>query len=169
MRSRSVASTKRCNGVLKLTEPRPKPMELGTVPKGISLISDSVTVFVQFVQFCTFILRNLIGICLGLGLRQCKHTRNTRQERKRHTDRGVSSIPSVVLYRGGGGTPAGGEPPAGGGTPSLPGGPQPDLMGGTRGGVPPSRDGVPQADLMGVPEVGYPPTQGTPWQGLPPK
>ena len=89
------------------------------------------------------------------------------RERKRHTDRGISSTPSVVLYWGGGG---------GGGLP-LPGVPHPcwgyltlgtppsDLAG---GGYPTS-DSPHQTWLGGVPHPcwgggGYP-TSGTPPAG----
>ena len=73
------------------------------------------------------------------------------RERMRHTDRGVSSTPSVTqggvppgrvpLARSDGGVPKGGVPP--GRVPCWPG-----LIGGG-----------------GVPEVGYPPA-GSPWPGL---
>ena len=112
---------------------------------------------------------------------QTRGTRKTTvllRERKRHTDRGVSSTPSAVLYCGGGGgyptsdTPhpdlargrgvphPGGYPiPAGGyptsGTPILtwPGGGTPSLPGVPHLGYPPS-------DLTGVSP--FRPGQGTP-------
>ena len=72
------------------------------------------------------------------------------RERKRHTDRGVSSTPSALLYRGGGTPPPGYNTSVltwlGGVTPSLPGGTPPQ--------APPPSDlaGVPpQSDLAGVP------------------
>ena len=67
------------------------------------------------------------------------HKKVLLRERKRHTDRGVSSTPSVTR----GGVP----PPPGRGTP------QPGLMG---EGVPEVRYPPPSQVWQGVPEVGYP-------------
>ena len=100
-----------------------------------------------------------------------KHTKFTLskkvllRERKRHTYRGVSSTPSVVLYRGG--IPCGGVPhPKWGGTPGyslsgpgrgtphprLDGGmPHPRLDEGTHRGW--TWLGYPPSDLAGVPPI----------------
>ena len=107
------------------------------------------------------------------------------RERKRHTDRGVSSTTKVGYppHRPGlsGGT-QGGVPPCWGspplGYPPGQGTPQPGLMGGYPRwdtpllGYPPSqvlwggylRWGTPLARSDGVHDVGYPPCQGTPGQ-----
>ena len=97
-----------------------------------------------FIEFFSFLL------CTFDTYFSNKHKKVLLRERKRHTDCGVSSTPSVTW---------GGVPP-GRGTP------QPVLMGGTQGGVStsPSR-GTPQPGLRGVCEVEYP-TRGTPQPGL---
>ena len=76
------------------------------------------------------------------------------REHKRHTDCGVSSTPSVVLYRGG--------------TPSLLGVPQPGLTGrGTWSGVPTGRGtSTPRSDWGGT-QGGIPPPLGWTWPGYP--
>ena len=88
------------------------------------------------------------------------------RERKRHTNRGVSSTPYVSqsgvppgqVWLGGGGT-RGGVPPRRGTTPA-----RSDRGGVTQGGVPPA--GYPHGQVwQGVPEVGYP-RQGYPWLDL---
>ena len=97
-------------------------------------------------------------------------------ERKRHTDRGVSSTPSVILYevryppRPGltGGNPRWGTPCLGTPWPGLMGGtPQPGLTRGTQG--------TPRSDLAGLPPIGpcwgTSPSRGTPvgpGKGIPP-
>ena len=127
--------------------------------------------------------------------KKIKNKKVLLRERKRHTDRGVSSTPSVILYEVG--YPPIRVPPQSGpmggylrwGTPLA------RSEGGTQGGVPPARSdggtqggvppwsglrGVPkvgysQPDLMGVPGVGYPqqgyppsgPTGGYPRWGTP--
>ena len=99
--------------------------------------------------------------CLQQTARTLKHKiisnkKVLLRERKRHTDRGVSST-----TRWGTPSPRQGTPPARSdwegyprwGTPCR-GTAQPGLMGGTQGGVPPS--GYPQPGPTGVPKVGYP-------------
>ena len=91
------------------------------------------------------------------------------RERKRHTDRGVSSTPSVTQ---GGVTPPPqqGYPPARsdrgvtwGGVPTMAGVPHwPGLTWGTHGGVPPSR--VPPGQVWWGTQGGVPPSRGTPSQ-----
>ena len=80
------------------------------------------------------------------------------RERKRHTDRGVSSTPSVVLYWGGGYPLAGGYPPG------LDLARVPFLPSRSRQGVPPRR-GTPQQGVPPGPGQGAP-IQG--WMGVPP-
>ena len=93
------------------------------------------------------------------------------RERKRHTDRRLSSTPCAVLSGGGGGVSWVGAP--------WLGYPHPDLDGGTPGRCPPGWGTPPCPDLaggvppMGAPWHGYPcpdlarrvPWAGTPWLG----
>ena len=98
-------------------------------------------------------------------------------ERKRHTDRGVSSTPSVVLYWGS--TPAGGYPTLGN-PPVRPGQGGPHLMYHCRtwpGGIlhlryPPVRPGpggTPPWVPPGWTWLGYPPPPSWTWLGYPPQ
>ena len=103
------------------------------------------------------------------------------RERKRHTDRGVSSTPSVVLYEVGyppvgvpppaksdRGVPEVGYPPSGYPLARSGGG---YLRWGTPcQGTPPARWGTPPSQVWwGVPKVGYPPPQlAGPGRGTPP-
>ena len=78
------------------------------------------------------------------------HKKVLLRERKSHTDRGISSTPSVILY----------EVPPPPSVRVLPP-PRPGLMGGTRGGVPP-RSGYSPARSKGGTQGGVPPRSGYP-------